>query len=215
MHYYKQTNTNVEKYQVTINKQELQALKDEIINNCSKIIHYDYIGNRFPNFLDKQKIRNYHSSITEETKNHITTASYHITYDHYNYPYIVCLINRLMDYDMSAIDEILNPCMEKEQNDFRYELQELKKELVNSKAWDVNDREELYEKIRNLLQQIKLNKDRKPVYGYYDTLKDLLKLNFVEAIPIKNIKDIETFYEEDNLFDIKKINCHARQKIYQ
>ena len=51
------------KYEIVVDKNGLEKLKVEIINNCSMIIHHDCNTTETPNYYDILRIRNYGANL--------------------------------------------------------------------------------------------------------------------------------------------------------
>ena len=102
MYYYKKEGDIIEKYNLTFDSQKIEDLKEEIILNCSEIHHKEYRSDYCHQFSKNDIIRNLKSSPTKEYEG-INLYSY----DVYIPPYLVNIINKLLDNDISALDELL------------------------------------------------------------------------------------------------------------
>ena len=108
MIYFRKNDEVIEKYQVDFDKEEIEKLKKEIINNCSFIQHEEYESDYSPRFTD-EIIRNFTYTPTGKEKEYFeeTRDIYRYSYDEYKPPYLVKLINQLLNGNSKAIDEIL------------------------------------------------------------------------------------------------------------
>ena len=53
MFYFRKNDEVIEKYQIDFNKEEVETLKEKIINNCSFIKHEEYESDHLPRFTGK------------------------------------------------------------------------------------------------------------------------------------------------------------------
>lgn len=97
MLYFRKNDEVIEKYQIDFNKEEVETLKEKIINNCSFIKHEEYESDHLPRFTGKI-IKNYIHTYTGKEKNYFeeTRDIYLYSYDEYKPPYLVELINQLL-----------------------------------------------------------------------------------------------------------------------
>ena len=113
------------KYEIVVDKNGLEKLKVEIINNCSMIIHHDCNTTKTPNYYDILRIRNYSAEKIGIHKPNDFYAScetlYHVVYDEYKYPYLIELIDKLLNNDekKSGIPETGMPDAEKPSGEMR------------------------------------------------------------------------------------------------
>ena len=98
MIYFRKNDEVIEKYQVDFDKEEIEKLKKEIINNCSFIQHEEYESDYSPRFTD-EIIRNFTYTPIEKEKEYFeeTRDIYRYSYDEYKPPYLVKLINQLLN----------------------------------------------------------------------------------------------------------------------
>ena len=87
MIYFKKNDELIEKYQIIFNKEKVEKLKSEIINNCSFITHEEYESDYSPRFTD-EIIRNFKCSLTGKKKDYFeeTRDIYLYSYDEYKPP---------------------------------------------------------------------------------------------------------------------------------
>ena len=98
MLYFRKNDEVIEKYQIDFNKEEVETLKEKIINNCSFIKHEEYESDHLPRFTGKI-IKNYIYTYIGKEKNYFeeTRDIYLYSYDEYKPPYLVELINQLLN----------------------------------------------------------------------------------------------------------------------
>lgn len=100
MIYYSLINKNGEKYisknKVSINKEKLEEVKEDIIANCSDIIHHSYKGTNFDpgNYSNIINIKK--EFIGKKQMGLYTESIYNFEFDEIRHPEIVSLINRVV-----------------------------------------------------------------------------------------------------------------------
>ncbi len=127
MYYFKYTDTNIEKYVVYFNRDELTNLRHKVITNCSEMTHREI--DSVEELSNNSRIRNLKRSNNGDT--------YHYSYDEYIYPRLVSIIDRLLRNDDKVIDTIANNM----QNDIINLKDEMKKVKLT----------EYYNRLKNML----------------------------------------------------------------
>lgn len=195
MIYFRRNGEVIEKYQVDFDKEEIEKLKEEIINNCSFIEHEEYDSDYSPHFTD-EIIRNYRSTRTGKVKEYFeeTRGIYHYSYDIYKPPYLVKLINQLFDGNSKAIDEILNyDISPKSSIDDRINI--VNQEFIKMDPEDIRKRKAKLKELEDLLNAKNLNKNQQNIDAYYNQLIGLIKFNLIDTLQISELSRIESFLE--------------------
>lgn len=195
MIYLKRNNDVVEKYKVAFDKEQIEKLKNEIVNNCSFIEHKEYESDSSSISIDVNTVKNFTYNLIgkkeyfEEVKD-----VYFYQYDEYNPPYLVELINRLLKDDASAIEEILDYDISHELSiDDKIAL--VNKEFIEIDPKDITKRKEKLKEIERLLKEQELNKDQQSVSLYYDKLIGLINFDLMDSISISKLSRVESFLE--------------------
>lgn len=195
MIYLKRNNDVVEKYKVAFDKEQIEKLKNEIVNNCSFIEHKEYESDSSSISIDVNTVKNFTYNLIgkkeyfEEVKD-----VYFYQYDEYNPPYLVELINRLLKDDASAIEEILNYDISHELSiDDKIAL--VNKEFIKIDSKDITKRKEKLKEIERLLKVQELNKDQQSIEFYYNQLIGLINFDLIDSISISKISRVESFLE--------------------
>lgn len=185
------------KYEIVVDKNGLEKLKVEIINNCSMIIHHDCNTTETPNYYDILRIRNYSDEkigIYESNDFYASRETlYHVIYDEYKYPYLIELIDRLLNNDEEALDEILNPNFEKEQISIDKMINILEEKYNSISLSEIVVKREILEKLSQLYKLKELNKNQISVIGYYSKVKNFIKLKLIDDIDIELINRVNKF----------------------
>lgn len=197
MFYFRKDGEVIEKYQVSFDKEEIEKLKKKIINNCSFIKHEEYESDYSPRFTD-EIIRNFTYTPTGKEKEYFeeTRDIYRYSYDEYKPPYLVELINQLLNGNSKAIDKILNyDISTKSTIDDRIDLanQEFNKIVPE----DIIKKKEKLKEPEDLLKAKKLNKNQQSIDIYYNQLIGLIKFDLVDSLSISELCRIESFLEID------------------
>lgn len=109
MKYFKLDKNEIVKYEININKQELEKIRKEIIDNCSVITHKCYKTNIKFNNIDSLIYRNYKEKYIEEEK------VYEISYDYYSCDSLIRILNELLDDNLNELDYLYNPPLNMEE----------------------------------------------------------------------------------------------------
>ena len=207
MFYFKKNNDVIEKYKVNFNREEVEKLKIQIIDNCSLTLHKEYRSTYYPKFTDESLIRNFHSiCIGEKEYFEETKDVYLFSYDEYKPPYLTILIDRLLKLDSSAIDEILN-------YDLSFYLSiDDKIKLACQEFAQIEDEDIILKKEKlKELEDLLINKDNNLVL-YYNRLIKLINFELVDSILISDLKRVESFLEISTNNSLKKTFAKVLQK---
>ena len=216
MYYFKQNGEKIEKYQINFNKEEIEKLKLEIINNCSFIKHVEYTSDYSPKFKDislKKKFKSKYVGKKEYFEEAREIYSY--SYDEYNPPYLVELINRLLNGDITSIDNILNYYIISNELSIDDKIKIVNQELIGIAPENINAKKEKLQELENLLETKKLNQHRQSIVPFYKQLISLINFDLVDSLSISEIKKVEDFLgisslEFDKIFDNSKVNETAK-----
>lgn len=195
MIYFRKNDEVIEKYQVDFDKEEIEKLKKEIINNCSFIKHEEYESDYSPRFTD-EIIRNFTSTPTGKEKEYFeeTRYIYRYSYDEYKPPYLVELINQLLNGNSKAIDKILNyEISPKSTIDDSINLANQEFNRIDSE--NITKKKEKLKELEDLLKAKELNKNQQSIDLYYNQLIELIKFNLIDSLPISELGRIEYFLE--------------------
>jgi len=201
MYYYIKRDDKIEKYKVVFDKETLDKLRTEIINKCSIIEHIERTGTRKPNYFDYLKIRNYKEKKvgrTEPRDNLFYSPEdiYWYSYDQYNFPYLVKLIDELLKKDVQAVYKIYNPDFDREPTSLEIKRKVLCEEINNIPNDNTNKKISKLEELQKLIEQIKINESQESVIPYYKEVQEAILLVPVDIIDIDIIKKVETFYDK-------------------
>lgn len=197
MLYFRKNDDVIEKYQVNFDKEKIKKLKQEIINNCSFITHIECEGDYAP-ILSNEIVRNFTYTPTGKEIEYFeeTRDIYHYSYDRYEPPYLVALINQLLllNDNSKVIDQILNyEIASKSTIDDKIEL--AYKEFKEIDPENATKKAEKLKELENLLKAKKLNINQQNIDLYYNQLIELIKFNLIDSLPINELNKIESFLE--------------------
>ena len=195
MLYFRKNDDVIEKYQIDFDKEKIKKLKQEIINNCSLIKHIEYESDYTP-ILSNEIVKNFTYTRTGKEREYFeeTRDIYHYSYDKYEPPYLVELINQLLNDNSKVIDQILNYEISSESTiddsiELAYkEFKEIDPENVTKKA-------EKLKELEDLLKAKNYNINQQNIDLYYKELIELIKFNLIDSLPINELNKIESFLE--------------------
>ena len=195
MIYYKRNGEVIEKYQIDFDKEEIEKLKYQIINNCSYIKHEEFDSDYSPRFTN-EIIRNFTYTDTGRDKEYFekTRDIYHYSYDEYKPPQLVELIDKLLNGDSSAIDKIYNydiPTKPFLEDRIKLAIEELKE------IEDITKKKNMLHEIEELLNAQELNKNQQSTESYYNRLLKLINFKQIDSLSISELDRINCFFGID------------------
>lgn len=208
------------KYEVVINKEILSKLKYEIIEKCSFISHLDYKDTILPkmyNIDDYLKYRNYSAvkiGIREYNDFYSTPEDlYRIRYDKYQFPYLVEIVNKLLEDDIDVLKEIYIINNRKEIMSIDEKINKQKKIIEDINDLETNKKIKELENLKELLEQKELNKNQLNVQKYYNKVKKLISFIFVDSISLEEVKRVADFYNDGvNVKQMDEIKKYIKTK---
>ena len=213
MYYYKKKGRDIIKYEVIIDNEKLNKIRFQVINNCSHIEHIkNSVTDRMrPNEFDYEHIRNYKEKYIGVIEYNDFYSSpedaYEVEYDYYNHPPLVGYIDKLLNGDTSAIEEIeklKDKIVDKEQK-LLEEQQKIISKLNSMK--DLNKEKQIYllnenqEKLLEYYKEKELNKNQVPSSKYKNKVLNCIELKELEIIPYKTVLEVMKFF----------INCNDKK----
>ena len=212
MKYYNLKDDVIEKYNVTFDTKEIKKIKNEIINNCSDIVHMNYFSDYSPSFSKSDIIRNYQERRTGEVKEYFEETRFicEYSYDRYAPPYLVNLLNDLLKGKNVLEDILTYKDIDSLPIDIKIEKKE--KEIKNIDDKNTKIKIEKLKEYEKLLELKKLNENQKSLSMYYDKLISLFKFELEDTLKIEEVKRVQQFMGL-NFLGQKEIISHNNQKI--
>ena len=179
---YLEKDGKISSYKIELDQEKLYKVKEEIINNCSHIVHVKKTISCFESSdlstqrkEDPLKIRNY-----KEEESCLNEYFYDVEYNFYEYPPIIEKINEIMN---TKDDKVI------------YKFFEIISSMcISKKDWKKNL------KYCSYFGSDILNKNQKPVGYYFDDI-----VNCIELVPVNDISKTE-FDNMRKYIDNNKIN---------
>ena len=201
----------LEKYEVTIDSDGLQKVKDESILNCGKKVRRSFTTTNSSIF------EKYYLNITRK---YAGIKSYNDGPDVelYTYDFIECertylstLIDRILKGDLSALGEIYEEDLSKEFNGLEEEIKSQEEKIQETN--DIDQKIKEIEKLKELYLSSKLNSDRKDISSYYVKAASMIDFKRLETIKLEDYNRIMDFidgeklsYKEEDDLVLKRIN---------
>ena len=187
MDYFLKNEEIVEKYLISFNKEKIEQLKEKIIDECSFIEHKEFSSDYFPTFSNKKLIRNLKEiKVGDKEYFEETRAVYLYSFDQYEPPYLVKLIDRLLNNDEKCIREILNyDIYAKISIDDKIKL--ANQELMKINAEDIYQKKIKLKELEDLVKTKELNKEQQNIEPYYKQLIGLIKFDLVDSMSIDDL----------------------------
>ena len=195
MIYFIKNNDVIEKYQIDFNKKEIEKLRDAIIDNCSYIEHKEYYCDHLPRCTNKIT-KNYKFEFTNDFVEYFEERreAVFVSYDEYNAPELVNLINRLLENDSRVLQQIFNydistniPIDDK--------IDSINKEFFEIDIKDIEKKKAKLYELEKLLKIQELNKNQQGIKQYYNQLIELIKIKLIDSISVSELERMESFLE--------------------
>lgn len=198
------------KYEVVIDREELEKLKYKIIDEYSIIEHiekddtfgfrdlsiYAYLRRR--NFIEKEiGVREYNDFYS------MPETLYHYSYDYYHFPYLIELIDKILEDENDYLSDIYNINYNKELVPLDKRVKKLNNKINSLDNSNYKKIDKLNE-LKNLLEQIKLNKNQKNVYKAYELVRKHIKFKLIDSIDKVQVKYVVSFFQVD--YNLKVVN---------
>ena len=213
MYYYDIEDFEIVKYEVELNIEKLNLLKIQIVNECSEIVHKSYETVNPSSHFNQSYIKNYLAQKTEK-KDENNNDIYLISYDLYNVPYLVTLIDSLLNGNTSVINEIQNykECFSIENSEICDTYNTLLNELnsvedikiygVQENMEDKSKRKDLLKQMEELLTKYqserKVSYDAKKIEKYRERVLNCIDFKLVKRISLKKFIEVINFFEHSS-----------------
>ena len=173
---------NDKEYEVSYDKDELKELRTRVINNASVVVHREYVGRFSPYYrkrkVDPLEIQNYNVTLDHIDK--FGTEQFHYEYDEYVFPYLVKIIDELLNDNVQALTEVYNMDFTKE---FIPVIDRMKKWIKKLESdVSIDEKIKLCDEIKKLLLELKYDEVYIPVMEYYIELISKIHLNRVNTL---------------------------------
>lgn len=208
MYYYNIENENIIKYEINIDKEKLEKLRREIIEKCSEIKHIEEVTNYTPNKYDYEHIRNYSEKFLRRVYKDdfygTVYDEYSVKYDYYEHPVLIDYIDRLLIGDTSIISRIINPQIERidEEKNIIDEQQKIIELLNNNKNSDITKQLKLLKENQEKLKEYKikkeLNKNQVSVKTFYSKVLSCISFKEISKISLQDLLNIQEFLSNVN-----------------
>lgn len=188
MYYFEKNGNYLYKYKVNVDKNKLLELRREIIDNCSEISNEEVISEKEPSHLENGFERRCIFKENESNK---------YSYLVYKYPYLVELIDRLLNNDNFAFQELNTLNVEKIRDINKFKKEKLLNDLEHIDDLDPDNKVKKYHELKELQKSIKLNENQKSIIPYYEEVKSLLKPKLIGCFLYDEILRFVNFLELD------------------
>ena len=186
MYYFYERDDKVEKYLVTFDKEKMEEIRKEVINNCSMIEHFEYYGTAEHHSTEKYEIRNLEKSFLYKSG---SKNVYHYSYDKYIYSELVFYITELL----KGNTEVLKNGMPETniEDTIEYKIKEAEEAYRSISDLDIEEKQKSLEILERLYQQEELNKNQQPINFYWTKLHEIINLELVSTY------SIDEFYQNN------------------
>lgn len=187
-YYYVIEGSNINKYLVNFNIEELKKLRWDIINNCSNIVHMAYRTFDEPDYFDTDHIREYRSRklgfMTRGDFYSGGSVECFVEYDYYEHSKLVEILDNLLKGNMKSLDELFNFSS----------TYGLKLDTIRSKI-EIDKIDAL---ANSYIFKVKKNKSDLEVIEniYVDKVKKCIDLNLMASISTEIFECVRDFFDD-------------------
>ena len=213
MKYYIQDEDKIKKYNITYDRNKILDLKQSVIEECSEIKSIESTSIEYP-FIKENDYVSFHNIKSlcvgvKETKEG-NKQIYKYTCDKYYHPYLVVLIDRLLNDDPKVIEEIINLNGINETNDFDEITKRIDDIIMNiNNIKDINEKLDITSELYSLLERKIKIINTKPIKEYYYRLQKLIHFELEGEISYKEYQSIQKFFDlnyniNNNILKLKR-----------
>ena len=168
----------------------------------------NYFSDYSPSFSKNDIIRNYQERRTGEVKEYFeeTRFIYEYSYDRYELPYLVNLLNELLS-GKNVLEDILT-YKDIDSLPIDIKIEEKEKEIKGIDDKNTKVKIEKLKEYEKLLKLKKLNENQKPLSLYYDKLISLFKFELEDTLSMEEVKRVQSFIGVNFLLQKGIINYH-------
>ncbi len=206
MYYFEVKDNQVIKYSLTLDEAKLKELRQEIIKRCSRITHHCHYANKDFPVTEQMKNISWITSGVREFDDTSLEEHYSIEYDFYHYPLLVSLIDKVLTYDIKAVEQI------KQLKDAPTQEEELLKEqkllllsLSGNQEEDNLAFKKLQDKINAYYEAKELNRNQVSDISYQEQVLSCIHVKKVKVLPLDMVLEVQDFLSEQTLSKEEKI----------
>lgn len=196
-------NDKIKKYIVSFNNEDIINLKNKVVDECSEIKHEIFEDNYYP-FAIKSEDFEYRNIKSLSITNYHNDNDYRFKYefDKYIYPYLVKIINSLLNGDNTSIEDIFKykGLYDFYVNDVDDKIDILSDELMDEEK-DIDEKLNITDQIKDLLLRKKAMLLNGKTKLYYDELQQLLSFKLVDEIDLVNYEKVKDMLNIDYVFN--------------
>lgn len=205
MYFFKQEKDYIVKYEITLNKEELESLKLEIINKCSHITHKHYKTTNTPDWLfDYIHIRNYNEKkigeiVYDDFYYTRIEDEYEVDYNYYEDPILIKYIDLLIQGDTNVIEQIKNfKIKEKNKEEILLKKEQRILKSINNLSTKnisnkISDLKQIQEELLKYKEEKELNKNQVSPELYKDKVLSCINYKEIDKLPIDVVLNVQNF----------------------
>lgn len=201
MYYFKRQAKETIKYKIVFDKNKVEELKREVIDNCSHITHHEFDGENVTGMMaagrDPLKIRNFRRGEKVGVHEYIDGPDedvYHYSYDEYKFPEEIKLFDGLLLGDISVIDRIFSIKDNNYKKNLDKQIKKISAELDEIDNLDIHNKKKKLNELEKVLKEAHLNKDKRLIDKYMEELRKLITFRQVAALDNDIIDKVDNFY---------------------
>lgn len=198
MNYYRLNNGFIEKYKISFDEEEIKKIIEKSIYQCGKKELKEIKMSSFLVFSEYVKILKKEDAGWREYDDGPDVRLTKYTYIEYQIPNLgVILKNILASTNIKKnIEELFIMDLSKEFNGFDNEIERKLESIKEIKDENYNEKINALNELKKLYEQKEFNKDRENIKDYYLKAINLIKIEFIDKIPLEEYNRVHEFIEE-------------------
>ena len=181
---------SVSKWDVSFDSEELKNIYSIIMEECRATTHH-FHKLTAEELTARINAGNCHNFVRGQLD--CSTGLIEVSYDVYEYPRLLNLVQQLLSGDASVIDEIARP-IETGQNKYDDIVDTIDMEINGIDNRDIERKKSKLEELRVALNRARENKKEKRLTKYYDMVYGALNMRLIGVLNPAEVKMYEEFF---------------------
>ncbi|MBQ1812663.1 MAG: hypothetical protein II119_01775 [Bacilli bacterium] len=190
IYFEKHRDGSISKWNITFDIDDLEIIKKQVMEKFHKVIHHEH---DLDEDIAKARLesKKYHNFTMVKNLN---SETYHVTYDEYEYPRLVYLIEDLLCGDLSAISSIESPT-ETGQRKYNERIETLADEIDTIDNFDTDKKIRKLEELKVAIRESNINKSEKKLSKYYEMTQSVINRYLIAHLEPEEVENIESFFD--------------------
>ena len=210
MYYFQKQDEEIIKYEIIYDKTLLSKYYNELIEKCSRISNHEITTEDF-NYIpmdDNTIVRNKKCELID-SKSFLGRKKdiYKVRYQEYHKPRLCNIIELILKDDLNGINQLYNYIPSTINDYYNIEIEKLSYKINMISNIEYERKMSSLEEMKKLVEEAKLNENRKEEKTYIPLIKDAVSFKEVDRIDVSTYERIMLFLEKDTkLYSMDNVN---------